>query len=77
MPRKRFRLLFSVAFAVLLGGALAGPVAADSLMVVTPSGQNPVSGQHVGMCFTACGPMSPYNQGAGDPGTVVTFGPAG
>jgi len=60
--------------AVTLTTAVAGVASADSLTVATPSGQTSVTGQRVGMCDAACGPMSPFNQGAGDPGGVVTFG---
>jgi hypothetical protein len=61
--------------AITLTVAGAGAALADSLTVVTPSGQTPVTGQRVGMCLVTCPPMSPFYQGAGDPGNVVTFGP--
>lgn len=77
MQKKLAKLAVAGACVFGVTAGLAGPAAGDSLTVVKPSGQTPVSDQHVGMCFNACGPMSPYNQGAGDPGTVVTFGPAG
>ena len=60
--------------AITLTAALAGAALADSLTVATPSEQTPVTDQRVGMCNNACGPMSPFNQGAGDAGGVVTFG---
>jgi len=55
--------------------AVAGAALADRLRVATPSGLMPVTNQRVGMCDPAFGPMSAFNQGAGDPGGVVTFGP--
>lgn len=60
--------------AITLTAALAGAALADSLTVVTPSGQTPVTNQRVGMCNNTCPPMSPWYQDAGDPGGVVTFG---
>jgi len=73
MRRKLVRLLLTVSCALVVGAGLAGPTFADGLTVSTASGLTPVANQRVGMCTTACGPMSPFNQGAGDPGTVVTF----
>jgi hypothetical protein len=73
MRRKLVRLLVTVSMALVVGAGVAGPAFADGLTVSAASGSTPVAGQRVGMCTTACGPMSPYNQGAGDPGTVVTF----